>query len=59
MAGETMDMAYMGHTCDECNFYSISSGVCCKWNIERRSCGEDACNSFLLANDLKPWASEK
>lgn len=43
----------MGNTCDECHFYSIVSGVCCKYNIERHSCGEDACKDFQLASDLK------
>lgn len=43
----------MNNTCDECYFYSIVSGVCCKWNIERHSCGEDACEHFQLASDLE------
>jgi hypothetical protein len=42
----------MGRTCDECKWYSIASGVCCKFTIMRHSCGEDACLDFELAADL-------
>lgn len=42
----------MGRTCDECHFYSIVSGVCCKFTIMRHSCGEDACKDFVLADDI-------
>jgi len=43
----------LGNTCDECNMYNLASGWCQKHSLYRHSCGEDACNDFILADDLK------
>lgn len=49
-------MERMSDTCDECANYRIWTGKCKKKNIERRSCGEQACDEFVLAKDI---ASER
>jgi len=43
----------VNNTCDECQFYSLSSGICRKCGEPRHSCGSDACEEFELADDLK------
>jgi hypothetical protein len=43
----------MGDTCDECQFYRMTDGLCSKHRVYRRSCGEDACGDFQLADDIK------
>ena len=48
----------MGNTCDECKYYRLSSGMCRKHNVLRHSCAEDACDDFILADDLAALGKE-
>jgi len=41
-----------GDTCDECKSYDLMTGWCEKLKMLRRLCGEDACEHFVLADDL-------
>ena len=41
------------NTCDECQFYNLFTGHCVAHNEFRPSCGAEACDDFLLAEDLE------
>jgi len=51
---EGVDMAIPEtYTCDECKAFRMIDGFCKKHDVFRHSCGEDACDAFELAVDLK------
>jgi hypothetical protein len=43
----------MGNTCDECKYHNLFNGYCSLVGEFRHSCGEDACDHFELADDIK------